>query len=146
MNSDSEILLVEDNPSDRKLTLRAFKKYNLLNHITIAEDGEEALDFLFKKGKFSELPENQYPKLILLDLKLPKVSGVEVLKVIKSEDKFKNIPVVVMTSSKEDSDIIECYSLGVNSYVVKPVNFEDFMEVVGKLGMYWLLLNEAPVK
>ena len=138
---DIKILLVEDNPDDVELTLRAFKKHNLANHITVARDGEEALDILFQRNDKSA---NERPDLILLDLKLPKVDGLEVLKQVKGDSRTKIIPVVILTSSKEENDRAESYSLGVNSYLRKPVNFEKFTEVVMQLGLYWLLLNEPP--
>ena len=137
-----KILLIEDNPDDVELTLRAFKKHNLANHITVARDGEEALDIIFQHGK--ESAEGLRPDLILLDLKLPKVDGMEVLRQIKENSETKVIPVIVLTSSKEESDLAESYWLGVNSYIRKPVNFEKFTEVVMQLGLYWLLINEPP--
>ncbi len=139
---DIKILLIEDNPDDVELTLRAFKKHNLANHITVARDGEEALDIIFQHGK--ESAEGLRPDLILLDLKLPKVDGMEVLRQIKENSETKVIPVIVLTSSKEESDLAESYRLGVNSYIRKPVNFEKFAEVVMQLGLYWLLINEPP--
>jgi two-component system response regulator len=139
---DIKILLIEDNPDDVELTLRAFKKHNLANHITVARDGEEALDIIFQHGK--ESAEGLRPDLILLDLKLPKVDGMEVLRQIKENSETKVIPVIVLTSSKEESDLAESYWLGVNSYIRKPVNFEKFTEVVMQLGLYWLLINEPP--
>ncbi len=139
---DIKILLIEDNPDDVELTLRAFKKHNLANHITVARDGEEALDIIFQHGK--ESAEGLRPDLILLDLKLPKVDGMEVLRQIKENSETKVIPVIVLTSSKEESDLAESYWLGVNSYIRKPVNFEKFAEVVMQLGLYWLLINEPP--
>ena len=139
---DIKILLIEDNPDDVEITLRAFKKHNLANHITVARDGEEALDIIFQHGK--ESAEGLRPDLILLDLKLPKVDGMEVLRQIKENSETKVIPVIVLTSSKEESDLAESYRLGVNSYIRKPVNFEKFTEVVMQLGLYWLLINEPP--
>ena len=139
---DIKILLIEDNPDDVELTLRAFKKHNLANHITVARDGEEALDIIFQHGK--ESAEGLRPDLILLDLKLPKVDGMEVLRQIKENSETKVIPVIVLTSSKEESDLAESYQLGANSYIRKPVNFEKFTEVVMQLGLYWLLINEPP--
>jgi CheY-like chemotaxis protein len=141
---DVRILLVEDNPDDIELTLRAFKKHNLTNDIIIARDGEEALDILFQRGK--DIAEHQQPDLVLLDLKLPKVNGLDVLRQVKSHPETKIIPVVILTSSKEEKDLVESYRLGVNSYIRKPVNFEKFIEVVKQLGLYWLLLNEQPPK
>lgn len=133
---DVQILLVEDNPNDVELTLRALKKHNLANNVQVVGDGAEALEFLFGAGRCAGL------KVILLDLKLPKVSGLEVLRKLKSDDRTKSIPVVVMTSSHEDRDIQECYNLGVNSYVVKPVEFNAFAKTVADLGFYWLLVNK----
>lgn len=139
-----EILLVEDSPEDLELTCRALKNANLGNHLQVARDGAEALDFLFCEGEFSGRQVEDTPKLILLDLKLPKVDGLEVLQRIKSDPRTRHIPVVVLTSSKEQKDIVESYALGVNSYIVKPVNFEGFAQAVQKLGIYWLLLNQPP--
>jgi two-component system response regulator len=146
MNETSivELLLVEDNPEDLKMTLRALKKANLANHIHIARDGAEALQFIFCEGEYSGRKIENAPKVILLDLKLPKVDGKEVLERIKSDPRTKMIPVVVLTSSKEQSDVVESYNLGVNSYIVKPVNFERFAAAVQELGMYWLLHNQPP--
>jgi two-component system response regulator len=141
-----EILLVEDNPNDAELALRALRKNNLANNILVVTDGEEALDFVFARGAFSERKIENGPKVILLDLKLPKVDGLEVLRAIKSDPHTKIIPVVVLTSSKEESDIVESYRLGVNSYIVKPVDFGKFVAAVRDLGLYWLLLNQAPTK
>lgn len=138
-----EILLVEDNPSDQELTLKALKKYNLSNNIYIVEDGAEALDFIFAEGEYSSRNISIVPRLILLDLKLPKVSGLEVLKIIKSDARTKKIPVVVLTSSKEERDIVESYEYGVNSYIVKPVDFSKFVESIKEVGFYWLLLNQV---
>ncbi len=134
-----EILLVEDNPSDLELTMHGLKKHRLANRIEIVRDGQEALDFLFAKER-----SNGTPKIILLDLKLPKVDGLDVLRVIKGSAVTRAIPVVVLTSSREERDLVEAYQLGVNSYVVKPVDFEQFTEAVRMLGLYWLLLNEPP--
>jgi CheY-like chemotaxis protein len=139
-----EILLVEDNPNDAELAQRALKKNKLANNLLVVEDGEEALDFIFARGKFEGREIKSRPKLILLDLNLPKVNGLEVLKAIKSNDFTKMIPVVVLTSSKEENDIVQSYSLGVNSYIVKPVDFDKFVIAVKDLGLYWLLLNEHP--
>jgi len=136
-----EILLVEDNQRDAELTIRALKKNNLANRLVHVQDGAEALDFLFGRGKYAEREINQRPRLVLLDLKLPKVSGLEVLRTIKQHEQTKNIPVVVVTSSIEDPDIQSAYALGVNSYVVKPVQFEAFSEAISRLGIYWLLVN-----
>jgi two-component system response regulator len=139
-----EILLVEDNPQDLELTKRALRKGNLTNNIHVARDGAEALEFLFCEGAHAARKIEDGPKLILLDLKLPKVDGLEVLKRVKSDSRTKTIPVVVLTSSKEQNDVVESYQLGVNSYIVKPVNFEGFSAAVLEVGMYWLLLNQAP--
>lgn len=139
-----EILLVEDNPNDLELTKRALKKANLSNNIQIVRDGAEALDFLFCEGAYAARRIDDGPKVILLDLKLPKVDGLEVLKRIKTDVRTKSIPVVALTSSKEQKDVVESYQLGVNSYIVKPVNFESFAAAVQEIGMYWLLLNQAP--
>ena len=140
-----EILLVEDNASDAELTIRALRKKNLANHLVWLKDGAEALDFLFCTGAY-ERRSNSQPRLILLDLKMPKVDGIEVLRRVKSDEHLKAIPVVVMTSSYEDRDIVESYQLGVNSYLVKPVDFEQFLDVVSRAGFYWLLMNKAPGK
>ncbi len=139
---DVDILLVEDNPHDAELTLRALKKHNLANQVYVARDGEEALDFLFATGPSSSGIKCNRLKVILLDLKLPKVSGLEVLQKLKSDERCRTVPVVVLTSSQEDQDIQECYKLGVNSYVVKPVEFEAFAKTVADLGLYWMLVNK----
>ena len=139
-----EILLVEDNPNDAELTIHALQKNNLANRIEWLHDGAEALDFLFASGAYTGRDTNKVPKVILLDLKLPKVDGLEVLKRIKADERTRAIPVVVMTSSREDRDIVESYKLGVNSYVVKPVDFDQFAEAVRLLGFYWVLLNQPP--
>ena len=139
-----EILLVEDSLEDLELTQRALRNAKLGNHIQIARDGAEALDFIFCEGQHSERRIEDTPKLILLDLKLPKVDGLEVLQRIKSDPRTKHIPVVVLTSSKEQIDVVKSYQLGVNSYIVKPVDFEGFNAAVQELGMYWLLLNQPP--
>ena len=137
-----EILLVEDNLQDLELALRALRKANLANHIHVARDGAEALEFIFCEGAYAERKIESPPKLILLDLKLPKVDGLEVLRRIKGDPRTKTIPVVVLTSSKEQNDVVNSYELGVNSYIVKPVNFERFVEAVQQLGIYWLLFNQ----
>ena len=139
-----ELLLVEDNPQDLELALRALKKANLTNRIQIARDGADALDFIFCEGAFVDRRIADRPKVILLDLKLPKIDGLEVLKRLKGDPRTKVIPVVVLTSSKEQRDVVESYQLGVNSYIVKPVNFEGFVEAVRNLGLYWLLHNQPP--
>jgi CheY-like chemotaxis protein len=138
------ILLVEDNPDDVELTLKAFEKHRFVNEIIVARDGEEALNLLFPED--DSISEPCIPDLVLLDLKLPKVDGLEVLRRIKSNPRAKLIPVVVLTSSKEEKDLTESYRLGVNSYIRKPVDFEKFTEAIIQLGLYWLLLNESPVK
>lgn len=140
-----EILLVEDNPDDVELTLHALRKENLANNIHVARDGEEALEFLFCNGAHAERAKDRPPKLILLDLKLPKVDGMEVLKRIKDDPQTKTIPVVILTSSKEERDLIQVYGLGANSYIQKPVDFDQFRETVKTLGLYWLVINQAPV-
>src|SRR5215469_14416917 len=139
-----EILLVEDNPDDVELTVHALKKYNLANHIEVVRDGAAALDFVFCTGAYAGRNADNGPRVILLDLKLPKVSGLEVLRQVKSDLRTQSIPVVVVTSSREDQDVIESYQFNVNSYVVKPVDFTQFSEAMRQLGMYWLLLNQPP--
>ncbi len=140
-----EILLVEDNPNDEELALHALKKNNLANHIHVARDGAEALEFIFGTGAYAGRQVKNGPKVILLDLKLPKVDGLEVLRRVKADPHTRGIPVVVLTSSREERDIVESYQLGVNSYVTKPVDFGQFTEAVRTLGLYWLLLNQPPV-
>jgi CheY-like chemotaxis protein len=140
-----EILLVEDNPNDVALTMRAFKRYNLSNAIHIVYDGAEALEFIFGTGAYAGRSVEPTPRVILLDLKLPKVDGLEVLQRIKSDPRTRVIPVVVLTSSREQCDIVESYQLGVNSYIVKPVDFEQFTEAMRQLGLYWVLLNQPPI-
>ena len=139
-----DILLVEDNPQDAELTTRALKKNNLANRLFTVEDGAEALDFVFCRGKYATRDNGHSPKVVLLDLKLPKVSGLEVLRALKQAERTRAIPVVVVTSSREDPDIKTAYSLGANSYVVKPVDFDAFAEAVSSLGLYWLLVNQPP--
>lgn len=139
-----EILLVEDNPNDVELTLRALKKANISNQIHVVRDGEEATEFIFCEGKFANRRIEDTPSVILLDLKLPKIDGLEILKRIKSDPRTKSIPVIVLTSSREQKDILESYNLGTNSYIVKPVNFEQFAAAVQQLGLYWLVLNQPP--
>lgn len=141
--NEVEILIVEDNPNDAEMALRALKKNNLTNSVLVVKDGAEALDFLFSKGPYSTRP-NVRPRIVLLDLKLPKIDGLEVLREIKSHPETKIIPVIVLTSSREETDIVKSYQLGVNSYIVKPVDFDKFVEAVHELGLYWLLLNELP--
>jgi two-component system, response regulator len=142
-NSKVEILLVEDNPHDAEMTIRALKKVNLANRLIHLKDGAEALDFIFARGAFAKRQIENRPKVILLDIKMPKVDGIEVLRQIKANPDTKVIPVVIMTSSKEEQDIINSYNLGVNSYVVKPVDFEGFAKAVSELGFYWLITNES---
>jgi two-component system response regulator len=139
-----DILLVEDNPQDAELTTRALKKNNLANRLITVEDGAEALDFIFCRGKYATRNNGQSPKVVLLDLKLPKVSGLDVLRALKQDEKTRAIPVVIVTSSREDPDIKTAYALGANSYVVKPVDFDAFAESVSSLGLYWLLVNQPP--
>jgi len=139
-----DILLIEDNPADVELTVRALRKARLTNPIHVVTDGAEALDFLFSTGQYQERNGADRPKVVLLDLKLPKVSGLDVLRRIKSDALTKTIPVVVLTSSREEPDIKAAYALGVNSYIVKPVDFDKFIEAVGEFGLYWLLLNHVP--
>ena len=143
--NEVEILLVEDNPNDEELTLKALKRHNFSNMVYVVRDGAEALDYVFATGPYANRNIEDRPKLILLDLKLPKVDGIEVLRRIKTEESTKIIPVVVLTSSNEDRDIIDSYRLGVNSYIVKPVEFDKFIKAVSDLGLYWLLLNKPPV-
>ena len=140
-----EILLVEDNPSDEELTIHTLKANHLANNIQIVRDGAEALDFIFRTGAFADRATDGCPKVILLDLKLPKVDGLEVLRRVRDDPSTRSIPVVVLTSSREESDIVESYRLGVNSYIVKPVDFKQFAEMVTQLGLYWLLLNQPPL-
>ncbi|MGM0613080.1 MAG: response regulator [Bacteroidota bacterium] len=141
---DIEILIVEDNASDAEMAMRAFEKNKLTNKIHIVRDGEEALNFVFANGEYAHRNKERKPKIILLDLKLPKVDGLEVLRELKKNEETKIIPMIVLTSSKEEKDIIESYRLGVNSYIVKPVDFDKFVEAVRELGLYWLLLNQHP--
>ncbi len=140
-----EILLVEDNPQDLELALRALRKAKLSNRVQVVRDGEEAIEFIFCEGAHVTRNMDDAPRLILLDLKLPKIHGLEVLRRLKTDPRTRRIPVVVLTSSKEQRDLIDSYHLGVNSYIVKPVNFESFVSSVQQLGKYWLLLNQAPV-
>ena len=141
-----EILLVEDSPSDGELAIRALKKNNLANNLVWVKDGAEALDFIFATGAYSDREIGNDPKVILLDLRLPKVDGMEVLRRVKGDERTRHIPVVVLTSSKEDRDVVESYRLGVNSYISKPVDFNEFVKVVSELGMYWLLVNRPPLE
>ena len=141
-----DILLVEDNPNDVELALRALKKSGLANNIFVVNDGEDALDFIYCRNKFNNRNPDFIPKVILLDLKLPKVDGLEVLRTLKSDDEKKVIPVIVLTSSNQEKDMIESYKLGVNSYIQKPVDFDQFVASVNAIGYYWLLLNQLPQK
>ncbi len=141
---DRHILLVEDNPDDEALTLRALKRNNIRNEVLVVRDGAAALDYMFGRGEFQGRDLNNIPQVILLDLKLPKVDGLEVLRQLRANPRTKRAPVVILTSSKEESDLLEGYNLGANSYVRKPVDFTQFMEAVRQLGLYWLVLNEAP--
>jgi two-component system, response regulator len=146
MEEEIEILLVEDDPQDVRLTLRELQRENLRNRIIVARDGEEALDFLFCRGAYHERSLHNPPKLVLLDLKLPKLGGLEVLREIKNRPETKAIPVVVMTSSGEERDVIESYKLGVNSYIQKPMDFDQFRATIKTLGLYWMVVNRLPPK
>jgi two-component system response regulator len=147
MTSDAvEILLVEDNPSDLEVALRALKEHKLSNNVQVARDGEEALDFLFCQGPYAGRRLDQLPRVILLDLKLPLIDGLEVLRQIRGDARTRNVPVVVLTSSTEERDVVESYALGVNSYIAKPVDFDQFSEAMQTIGMYWLVLNRPPTK
>lgn len=144
MSSEIEIIIVEDNPNDAELMVRSLKHNNLANNLIILEDGEQALNYIFCRGQYAKRDSRESPRVIFLDLKLPKVDGLEVLKQLKSNEKTSNIPVVIITSSKEDPDIKTAYKLGANSYVVKPVDFNKFIETINQLGNYWLVINEKP--
>jgi two-component system response regulator len=144
MSHEVAILLVEDSPEDAELTVRALRRNKIANEIQVAEDGAEALDFLFCRGAFKDRTLSHLPKLVLLDLKLPKINGMGVLRAIRADERTKLIPVVVLTSSKEERDLIEGYNLGVNAYAQKPVDFEAFSETVRQIGMFWMLINQAP--
>jgi CheY-like chemotaxis protein len=144
ITNPTEILLVEDDPSDVELTLHSLRKHNLANRIHVVRDGAEALDFLFCRGAYQSRDSSLTPKVILLDLKLPKVDGLEVLRQIRSDERTRVLPVVIMTSSRQERDVVESYKLGINSYIVKPVDFDQFAESVRQIGCYWLLLNQPP--
>lgn len=144
MEQSIEILLVEDNMSDAELTIRALRKNNLANKLMHVKDGEEALEFIYSTGRYAGHAIDLSLKVILLDLKMPKVNGIQVLETIRSDERTKRIPVVILTSSKEDPDIKKCYEFGVNSYVVKPVQFEEFIKAVSEVGLYWMIINQAP--
>ena len=141
---EKRILLVEDNPDDEALTLRALQKNNILNEVVVARDGEEALDYLFARGSFGGRDVRDLPAVVLLDLKLPKVDGHEVLRQVRADERTRHVPVVILTTSREEQDVVESYGSGANSYVRKPVDFSEFVRAVGQLGVYWLMLNEAP--
>jgi CheY-like chemotaxis protein len=141
-----EILLVEDNPSDLELALRALQQQNLCNNVQVARDGEEALDFIFCQGAFAGRRANELPRVILLDLKLPLIDGMEVLRQVRGDARTRHVPVVVLTSSTEERDVVESYALGVNSYIAKPVDFDQFMDAMKAIGLYWLMLNRPPAK
>lgn len=143
-HSNVEILLVEDNPDDLELALHALRREKLANHIEVARDGEQALDFIFCRANYAQRNLNDQPKLILLDLKLPKVDGLQVLREVKNDPRTKAIPVVILTSSKEEKDLVEGYRLGVNSYIQKPVDFEQFRSSIKSVGLYWLVVNQSP--
>ena len=144
VNKTVEILLVEDNDNDAEMALRALKKNNISNKVTRLKDGEEALEFLFGTGEFEGRSVHNHPRVILLDLKMPKVDGLEVLKAVRSNKDTENIPIVMLTSSREERDVVEGYKLGVNSFIVKPVEFNSFMKAVKDIGIYWVILNELP--
>ncbi len=141
---ERNILLVEDNPDDVELTLRALKQYNIKNEIAVVRDGEEALDFLFASGAYADRDARAMPAVVILDLKLPKVDGLEVLQRMRADERTKLVPVVILTSSKEEGDMVNGYKLGANSYVRKPVDFTEFVEAARQLGLYWLVVNEPP--
>jgi len=146
MNNEMDILLVEDNPEDVEITLRAFQKHHIANKIHVVRDGEEALECLFSTGRYADCSPCQNTRLILLDLKLPKIDGLEVLQRCKTDPRTKHIPIVVLTSSREEEDLARSYNFGVNSYVVKPVDFPQFSDAVRQVGLYWMLLNQVPAE
>ena len=141
---EQTILLVEDNPTDEDLTLRALKKSNIMNKVVVARDGPEALDYIFARGAYAGREATEEPEIVLLDLKLPKISGIDVLRAVRADEKTKLLPVVILTSSKEDKDLIAGYASGANGYVVKPVDFHQFSDAVRQLGLFWLLVNQPP--
>ena len=143
-HTEIEILLVEDSPQDVELTMLALRRGNLANHIVVARDGEEALDILFCRGQYSSRSFSNPPRFIMLDIKLPKVDGLEVLRQLKADPRTKSIPVVIMTSSSEQRDLVQGYQLGLNSFIQKPVDFQEFRDIVGKMGFYWLVINKPP--
>jgi two-component system, response regulator len=145
INTMLDIILVEDNPADIEMTLDALKENNLANRVKVLKDGQEAVDYIFRQGEYSTCGICERPVIILLDLKLPKIDGLEILRRIRANERTKSIPVVVLTSSPQDQDRIECYDLGVNSYIVKPVEFENFAKVVAHIGFYWVALNKSPL-
>jgi two-component system, response regulator len=144
MTKAIEVLLVEDNASDAEMTILALNKNNLANKLLHVKDGAAALDFLFAEGEYADRQMENNPRIILLDLKMPKISGIEVLQKMRADERTKTIPVVVLTSSKEDPDIKKCYEMGVNSYVVKPVEFDEFQKAISELGLYWMIVNQQP--
>lgn len=146
MDKEKTILLVEDNQQDELLTIRALKKNNIMNRVDVVRDGQEALDYIFRQGKYSNLKDSPLPQFVLLDLKLPKIDGIEVLRAIRNRPETKRLPVVILTTSNEEKDVFAGYDLGANSYVLKPVDFDKFMVAVNNLGMYWLVLNQGPEK
>jgi two-component system response regulator len=141
--SDSVIVLVEDNANDEELTLRAFRKSNIVNRIVVLRDGAEALDYFFERGSYANRPSTEIPQVVLLDLKLPKIDGLDVLRALRSDERTRLIPIVVLTSSAEEQDLVRSYGMGANSYVRKPVDFTQFVEAVRQLGLYWLVINQA---
>ena len=144
MNDELEVLLVEDNPHDLELTIHALRKHRVANTLAVAHDGEEALDFIFARGKHSDRTVGNGPALVFLDLKLPKVDGIDVLRAVKSDERTKRIPIIVVTSSQEERDLVETYNLGANSFVVKPIDFDSFVKTISDLGFYWLAVNRTP--
>ena len=146
MINGTDILLIEDNPQDAEITLRVFQKYHLANKVYVVGDGEEALEYLFSTGRYADRSAFPRPRLVLLDLKLPKVDGIDVLHQCKADPRTKNLPIVILTSSREECDLLDSYNLGVNSYVVKPVDFTQFTEAVRQISLYWVLLNQLPAE